>query len=151
VLSCSECPVALISAGIGMTPLVSMLHRLAAANTGRPIYWLHSARDGSHHPLAAEVREIAGRLPNLRTRVAYSRPRREDVPGVDYDVAGRLVGALAADFVDHPDAQYYLCGPVAFMADLQSELEARGIAPERVHTESFGPGRRTSPLRGARD
>ena len=139
VLGCSECPIALISAGIGLTPLVSMLHRLAAANTGSPIYWLHGARDGAHHPLAGEVREMAGRLANLRTRVAFSRPRPEDAPGFDYDVTGRLVGALAADFVDHPDAQYYLCGPVAFMADLQSELEARGIAPERVHTESFGP------------
>lgn len=139
VLGCSECPVALISAGIGLTPLVSMLHQLVDANSASPIWWLHGARDGAHHPLAGEVRELEQRGQNLRTRIAYSHPRPEDTPGIDYDLTGRITGASITDFVDDPDAQYYLCGPVNFMADLLIELEARGVAPERIHTESFGP------------
>jgi hypothetical protein len=139
ILGCTACPVALISAGVGLTPVLSMLHRLANANEGRPIWWLHGARDGAHHPLAREVRDLAARHPHLRTRVAYSRPRSEDTPGVDYDISGRLDAALVTRFVTDPDAQYHMCGPVGFMADLQSGLESRGVANERIHTESFGP------------
>jgi ferredoxin-NADP reductase len=139
VLGCTSCPVALISAGVGLTPMLSMLHRLTASDTGRPIWWLHGARDGVHHALADEVARLAARHPNLCTRVAYSRPAPADELGVHYDVQGRVDPQLVADFVDAPDAHYYLCGPTRFMASVQDGLEARGVASERIHTESFGP------------
>ena len=139
VLGCTSCPVALISAGVGLTPMLSMLHHLIAFGAGRPIWWLHGARDGAHHALAREVADLAARNPNLKTRVAYSRPAPGDELGVHYDVRGRVDSKVVADFVDAPDAHYYLCGPTRFMADVQDGLEARGVASERVHTESFGP------------
>jgi hypothetical protein len=139
VLGCTNCPVALISAGVGLTPLLSMLHQLAAAGAGRPIWWLHGARDGAHHALAQEVALLAARQPNLKTRVAYSRPAAGDELGADYDVQGRVGAELVFDFVDARDAHYYLCGPTRFMAGVQDGLESKGVASERIHTESFGP------------
>jgi len=139
VLGCTQCPVALISAGVGLTPLLSMLHQLTAAGAGRPLWWLHGARDSAHHALAHEINALATRHPNLKTRVAYSRPAAGDKIGVHYDVQGRVDPELIRDFVEAPDAQYYLCGPTPFMAGIQDGLEANGVCPERIHTESFGP------------
>ena len=139
LLGCTNCPVALISAGVGLTPMLSMLHYLVASRAERPIWWLHGARDGAHHALADEVVALAARHPNLQTRVAYSRPGPGEELGVHYDVLGRVGPELIAEFVDEPDAHYYMCGPTGFMATLQDGLEARGVASERIHTESFGP------------
>jgi ferredoxin-NADP reductase len=105
----------------------------------RPVWFVHGARDGAHHPLAREVRALATRDPRIRHHVAYSRPRAEDRRGVDYDSEGRLDGALLARLVDEPEARYFLCGPVAFMAEIQTQLEGHGVNPDHIQTESFGP------------
>jgi len=139
LLGCTNCPVALISAGVGLTPMLSMLHRLVASRAECPIWWLHGARDGAHHALADEVAALAARHSNLQTRVAYSRPGPGEELGVHYDVLGRVGPELIAEFVDEPDAHYYMCGPTGFMATVQDGLEASGVASERIHTESFGP------------
>ena len=138
VLACTSCPVALISAGVGLTPMLSMLHHLAAEAAGRPIWWIHGARDGAHHAFVREIAELAARTRNLETRVAYSRPGPEDELGIDYDVEGRVTADLIGEFVKAADAHYYLCGPIRFMADVQDGLEGRGVAAERIHSESFG-------------
>lgn len=138
VLGCTNCPVALISAGVGLTPMLSMLHHLTREGAGRPIWWIHGARDRAHHALAEEIAELATGNANLRTLVVYSRPGPGDELGVHYDVQGRVTADLISDFVDAPDAHYYMCGPTRFMADVQDGLEARGIAPERINSESFG-------------
>ncbi len=139
ILSCSKCPVALVSAGVGMTPMVSMLHTLAAENSDRPVWFVHVARDGGHHPLAHEVRKLAARRPNILVHVAYSRPRPEDRAGIDYDRKGRVDGTLLASLIDDAETHYFLCGPTRFMAGLQTDLERQGIASGCIHTESFGP------------
>jgi ferredoxin-NADP reductase/predicted pyridoxine 5'-phosphate oxidase superfamily flavin-nucleotide-binding protein len=139
VLGCTSCPVALISAGVGLTPMLSMLHQLADAGAGRPIWWIHGARDRAHHALSNEIDELAARHANVKKRVAYSQPGPDDELGVHYDVEGRVTAEVICDFVDASDAHYYLCGPVRFMADVQDGLESRGVAPERIHSESFGP------------
>jgi len=139
VLGCTSCPVALVSAGVGLTPMLSMLHHLVDSGTERPIWWLHGTRSSAQHALAAEVARLADRSPMLRTCVAYSRPRPTDRRGRHYDVQGRLAPERVARFVDEPDVHYYLCGPTGFMAALQDGLEARGVAPECIHSESFGP------------
>ena len=139
-LEYSARPVVLISAGIGVTPMVSMLHQLANDGGERDVTFIHGARDGAYHALAAEVREIAGRLERVRLHVAYSRPRDADRPGLDYDSAGRVDGVLISRLVEvGDDADYYVCGPTPFMADVAAALDDLGITLERVHTESFGP------------
>jgi len=139
MMTCNKCPVVLVSAGVGVTPMMSMLHALAADGGENPVWFVHGARDGAHHPLAREARELAARRVGIRVHVAYSRPRPEDKTGIDYDSAGRVDGALLASLIEEIDAHYFLCGPTQFMADLQSDLERRNIPAEHIHTESFGP------------
>ena len=139
MLPCSGRPVVLVSAGIGLTPLVSMLHTLTSEDGDRPVWFVHGARNGRHHPLAREVRELAARRPGIRVHVAYSRPQPDDRFEVDYDSQGRVDGVLLTGLVGEQDPQYLMCGPVRFMADVQTDLEGRGIPSEHIHTESFGP------------
>ncbi len=139
MMSCNNCPVALVSAGVGVTPMVSMLNALAAEGGERPVWFVHGARDGGHHPLAREVRDLAARRTGVRVHVAYSRPRPEDEAGVDYDSEGRVDGALLASLIEDVGAHYFLCGPTRFMADIQTDLERRDVPAEHIHTESFGP------------
>jgi ferredoxin-NADP reductase/predicted pyridoxine 5'-phosphate oxidase superfamily flavin-nucleotide-binding protein len=139
VLPRGDGSVVLVSAGVGVTPMASMLHRLAAEAGERPVWFVQGARDGDHHPLAGEIRDLAARRPGIRLHVAYSRPRTEDNPGENYGSEGRVDGALLAGLVEDPSAHFLLCGPSRFMADLQSDLERRGIPPERIHSETFGP------------
>jgi len=139
MMTCNECPVALVSAGVGVTPMLSMLHAAAEQNSEQPVWFIHGARDGGHHPLADEVREVAARRTGVRVHVAYSRPRPEDKIGTDYDSQGRVDGALLAEIVGDINAHYFLCGPVHFMAKVQTDLEQNNVPSEQIHTESFGP------------
>lgn len=139
MLSCTHCPVVLVSAGVGVTPMVSMLHAIADEGGPRPVWFVHGARDGAHHPLASEVRRVAEAHGNINLHVAYSQPRAGDASGTDYDSEGRVTGALLADLVDRDDAHYFICGPTQFMADIQADLERRNVPLDQIHTESFGP------------
>ncbi len=131
-------PIVLVSAGVGLTPLVSMLHALASGDE-RPVWFVHGARDGDHHPLKRGVQRLAEGSPTVRLHVAYSRPRPEDVVGRDYQSEGRVDGALLEKLVPGLAADFYLCGPSGFMAAIQGQLEARGVGNEHIHSESFGP------------
>jgi ferredoxin-NADP reductase len=139
LMPCGDSPIVLISAGVGLTPLVSMLHALAEEDRVRSVWFIHGARDGRHHPLADEVRRLAGRRSGIRVHTAYSQPRREDRIGVDYDTEGRIDSALLATLITDVDAHCLVCGPVRFMADVQSALEDCGVPADHIHTESFGP------------
>ena len=109
MMSCSKCPVALVSAGVGVTPMVSMLHALAAEGGERPVWFVHGVRDGGHHPLAREVRELATRHTGIRVHFVYSRPRLEDETGINFDSEGRVDGALLASLIEDVNAHYFLC------------------------------------------
>lgn len=134
----SQRPVVLIGAGVGVTPLVSMLHSLAA-RPERAVWLVHGVRDGHHHPLAPEVRRLSQSAAHVRWHIAYSRPGPGDVAGRDYHSEGRVDGALIEQLVPGLEAEFYLCGPTGFMAAIQDDLERRGVATARIHSEAFGP------------
>jgi hypothetical protein len=139
VLDHGDRPVVLVSAGVGITPMLSMLHALVARDEKRPVWLVHGARDGRHHALAGEARDLAARSSAVHLHVAYSRPDEADRARREHHSEGRIDGALLASLLPDLDVEFYLCGPVAFMADLQGDLERRGVPPERIHGESFGP------------
>jgi ferredoxin-NADP reductase/MOSC domain-containing protein YiiM len=132
-------PVALISAGIGATPMLAMLESLARAHGGREVWWLHGARNGQEHVFADEVDRLLGSLTQAHRIVAYSRPETHDAPGKRFDVVGRLNIETIQSAEIPVVADYYLCGPEAFMRTLSAGLTARGVAPERINMETFGP------------
>src|SRR5262249_26565030 len=122
ILQSGERPVVLLSAGIGATPVLAMLHALASAHSMRQVFWLHGARDRDHHPFAAEVRRLMLGLPSGRSYVCYSRHGSRDKITEDFDASGHL-SRLAFDTVGIPqDADVYLCGPARFMADMKEAL-----------------------------
>jgi hypothetical protein len=141
VLPRTDGPLVLVSAGIGVTPMVSMLHALVDEGCRRPVWFVHGAHDGAHHPLAHEARTLAAGCPAIRVHVAYSQPLAEDALGADYDSQGRVDDALLAGLTGGTVAHYMLCGPVGFMAAVQTGLERRGVPASEIHTESFGPSR----------
>jgi ferredoxin-NADP reductase/MOSC domain-containing protein YiiM len=129
-------PVLLISAGIGVTPVLAMLHRLAAQRTEREVWWLHAARSPAEHALAGEAHELLTALPHARERVFYSAATAEEA-GRAHATAGRLTTARLAELGIPAAAAAYICGPAAFMADLQDALTSLGITAGRIHTELF--------------
>lgn len=138
-------PVVLLSAGIGATPVLAMLHALASSASPRQIWWLHGARDRQSHSFAAEVRQLLAALGQGRSRVWYSRPGADDRQGQDYDARGRL-GIDAIEQLEIPrEADFYLCGPSSFLVDLRAGLAARGVPPDRVHSEIFSGGPSLTP------
>ena len=139
VLFKADRPVALISAGIGLTPMVSMLHTLNDAAMVKPVWFVHGARDGEHHPLLEEVRTLVTKRERTQAHVAYSQPRSADVLGTHYDSVGRVDAELIARLLPALDAEFYLCGPTGFMANMQTGLITRGVPADRIHTETFGP------------
>ena len=138
-------PVLLISAGVGATPVLAMIHSLAASRSARDIWWLHGARSGADEPFAAESRALLAELPAAHRDICYSNPGPGDVRGRDYDTAGRLSAAVLAALDLPRDAEAYLCGPPAFMADLSAALVAAGLQATRIRTELFGPGPAQTP------
>jgi ferredoxin-NADP reductase len=138
-------PVVLLSAGIGATPVLAMLHVLAAAKSPRQVWWLHGARDRGEHAFAEEVRAALKLLPSAHSHVRYSAPGRNDRIGVDFDTPGRLSVLVLTELGTPRDADFYLCGPAAFMADLLAGLAGWGVPSNRIHTEMFGPGPSRTP------
>jgi ferredoxin-NADP reductase/MOSC domain-containing protein YiiM/ferredoxin len=138
-------PVVLLSAGVGITPVLSMLHALAESGSPREIWWLHGARNGSEHPFAAESRELLNLLPNSHFHVFYSRPSASDEVGVHYTETGRL-SVEAFDVLGLPrDAEAYLCGPADFMSTLSAGLAEYGLDAARLHSETFGAAAALTP------
>jgi ferredoxin-NADP reductase/MOSC domain-containing protein YiiM len=145
VLEPGERQVVLLSAGIGATPVLAMLHALAAAHSTRQVLWIHAARDRQHHPFAAEVRGLLLGLTHGRSHVRYSRPGSKDQMGEDFDASGHLSQSVFAEVGVSREADVYLCGPTRFMAEMKAALAAVGVAPKRIHHEIFNGGEAMTP------
>lgn len=144
-LAQGEGPVVLVSAGIGLTPVLAMLHALAAGASRREVWWIHGARNGREHAFAAEARALLRSLPQSHSYVCYSAPAPPDRPGVDFDGSGRLSARVLQALGAPRDADFYLCGPTAFMSALTADLMSWGVLPERLHSENFGAGPSLAP------
>lgn len=138
-------PVVLVSAGVGVTPVLAMLHALAAGSSTRQVWWLHGARNGNEHPFAQETQQLIRSLPNCRSYVQYSQPRPEDKLGVQFDAPGHLDVPLLDRLGVGQDADFYLCGPSAFIQAFAAGLARWGVSHDRVFSETFGPGESYAP------
>jgi ferredoxin-NADP reductase/MOSC domain-containing protein YiiM len=145
ILDRTDAPVLLVSAGIGATPVLAMLHALATERSEREVWWLHGARAGQEHSFAAETRTLLASLPNARAHVCYSRPGPNDLEGRDFDRAGHLTASALSELGPPRDAEAYLCGPAPFMEEISAALAAIGLDAARIHTEPFGPAAGLTP------
>jgi ferredoxin-NADP reductase/MOSC domain-containing protein YiiM/ferredoxin len=140
-----DLPVVLLSAGVGVTPVMAMLHALAAQSSVRQIWWIYGARNRMDHPFAREARDLLARLPHARSYIQYSRPDVTDKLGSDFDAAGHLTAAALERLGVPRESDFYLCGPQAFLEDLTSGLASWGVAADCIHTEVFGSGKSITP------
>lgn len=145
ILQRGDIPVVLLSAGVGVTPVMAMLHALAVQASPRPVWWIHGARNRLDHTFAREARDLLAKLPHARSHVQYSRPDATDRLGVDYDAAGRLNLTDLEKLGVPRESDFYLCGPPAFLEDITAGLGGWGVARDRVHTEIFGSGESITP------
>jgi ferredoxin-NADP reductase/MOSC domain-containing protein YiiM/ferredoxin len=145
ILASGDRPVVLLSAGIGATPVLAMLHALAAACSTRQVLWLHGAREGQHHPFAAEVRRLTRALAHGRSYVCYSRPGSRDRMGEDFDATGHLSRSVFDEVRLPREADAYLCGPAYFMEAMREALATVGVARERIHVEIFNGSESMTP------
>jgi ferredoxin-NADP reductase/MOSC domain-containing protein YiiM/ferredoxin len=130
-------PILLVSAGIGVTPVLSMLHQLAESRSERDICWLYGARGPHEHPFAAEAHALLASLPHAREHVFYSAATPAERHRA-HAAAGRLSKHALARLGVPAGARAYLCGPESFMADMRDALIGLGVVPAAIHTELFG-------------
>ena len=131
-------PVVLLSAGVGVTPVLAMLHVLAAEKSHHPVWWVYGARNREEHPFREESRALLEKLPDAHSYIHYSRPKPGDKKGVDFDAPGRLTVSTIAKIGVPREGQFYMCGPPAFLRELAAGLTVWGVTAERIHMEIFG-------------
>jgi nitric oxide dioxygenase len=131
----SKKPVVLLSAGVGLTPMLCMLEQLSASDS-RQVNWLHATQNGSSHAFKHRISTLAADNSHITSRVWYEQPLNSDEQGQDFDVAGRM---NLAELALPQDAEYYFCGPIGFMKSIASQLQAKGIDESQLHYEVFGP------------
>jgi ferredoxin-NADP reductase/MOSC domain-containing protein YiiM/ferredoxin len=131
-------PVVLLSAGVGATPVMSMLHSLAAEKSQREVWWIYGARNRVDHPFAEESRSLLKQLSRGRGYIVYSRPAATDQVGTDFDAPGHVDTALLQKIGVLQGSDFYLCGPPSFLQNMRDGLRNWGVISENVHTEIFG-------------
>lgn len=144
-LTAEERPAVLLSAGIGITPVLAMLHALAAAHSTREVWWLYGARNGAEHPLARECEALLRRLPRSCRYIVYSHASAAEPPGGSFDACGRLDADLLRRLRVPTEADFYLCGPPIFMQNLTQGLLSLGVPSSRLHSELFGARESLTP------
>lgn len=135
----SERPVVLLSGGVGLTPMVSMLHALAEENR-RDVYFVHACDSGNVHAFGEEVRALAKRSERILSHFCYREPGIDDVPGRDFDSEGFVTKDLLQQLLPLDDYDIYLCGPTIFMQRMYDLLSELGVKADRITYEFFGDG-----------
>jgi len=140
-----ERPAVLLSAGVGVTPVLAMLHALAAAGSRREVWWLYGARNRVEHPFARETDELLRQLPRSHRYIAYSQPSTSESLGDDFDARGHLDLDVLTGLGIVQEADFYLCGPASFLQDLTRGLLSWGVPRSQIHSEIFGAGTSSTP------
>ncbi|CAE6775341.1 NO-inducible flavohemoprotein [Paraburkholderia domus] len=134
----AKTPIVLISGGVGLTPMVSMLKR-AIQDPQRQIVFVHGARNSAVHAMRDRLRQTAATYANFKAVVFYEAPLPGDVLGQDYDGVGFIELDGLKDLILLPEADYYVCGPIPFMRAQHDALRALDIPEARINYEVFGP------------
>ncbi|AIB15433.1 dihydropteridine reductase (plasmid) [Azospirillum argentinense] len=132
-------PVVLLSGGVGLTPMMSMLENIAGSGDGRPTWYIHGAENGRVHAMRDHSRALAAQARNITLRTYYNAPDPADVQGRDYDERGFISMDWIVANTPTQEAAYYLCGPRPFLRAMVGGLAGRGVPLGSIHYEFFGP------------
>lgn len=137
-LPSSRPPLVMISAGIGITPMVALVKAALAEIPSRQIWFLHGARDAHHHPFAFDLDQLRRQHPLLITFICYSQADTGDQRALAHDHDGRLTPDILSRFSLPSEVEFFICGPDAFTMDWVDALVAQGVDDTKLHSESFG-------------
>lgn len=130
-----QTPVVLLSGGVGITPMISILNHLVATQSSRKVHFIHTCRNNAVHAFKSHVEQLAAAQTNVETSFFYDQRTEQD--------SGIGAAPLAIDHLLSPElanTEYYLCGPAPFMRHYLSELKRNGVTSERIFAEAFGSG-----------
>ncbi|MGF7211655.1 nitric oxide dioxygenase [Skermanella aerolata] len=132
-------PVVLLSGGVGLTPMMSMLETIARSGSGRPVWYIHGAENGRVHAMGEHARALASQARNITVSTFYNTPVQDDQLGVHYDEPGLITADWLARNTPIQEAAYYLCGPRPFLRAMVGGLARTGVPLGSIHYEFFGP------------
>lgn len=132
-------PLMLLSAGVGITPCLAMLHAALKHQPDRPIYFIHAALNSDTHAFGQELATLDGNHSSLHVHVRYSHPTADDQQHGYCDSEGFVDDVLIRSMIGTPDAEFYYCGPSPFMASIHNILLEWSVAENQLHHEFFGP------------
>ena len=137
-------PIVLISGGVGITPMISILNYLISEGSNREVWFIHGARNGEEHIMKKYVTRICDNSTSIHHHFAYSKPLPADIMGEDYQSKGRITLDLISSLVEK-DSDFYICGPSRFMTDLIGGLDEWGVEEQNINYEFFGSSDGTLP------
>ncbi|WP_440651924.1 NO-inducible flavohemoprotein [Cysteiniphilum sp. 19S12-1] len=132
-------PIVLISAGVGITPMLNMLNFLHQSGTTQPVYFIHATQNSQSQILAHEIDDIANKMPNLAVFYCYSLPQNEDIQHMRVHRHGYVTQDWLDEILPTKECDYYFCGPHGFMQHTYQILKNWKIKPEHINYEFFGP------------
>ncbi len=132
-------PIVLLSGGVGLTPMISMLETMTARDGNASVYYVHGAEDGRVHAMGEHVRKLIFAREGMRSAIFYRTPHSEDRKGVHYDQEGFVTLEWLSENTPLKEADIYLCGPKPFLAVFVNGLAKAGVPKDRIHYEFFGP------------
>ncbi|PSV20493.1 NO-inducible flavohemoprotein [Photobacterium kishitanii] len=132
-----QTPVTLISAGVGLTPMLAMLETLTQHQAA--VNWLHATENGQQHAYKDHVKTLANHHQHITALTWYNAPTATDRPAEDYDYQGLIELNNIATQIADPAMHFYCCGPVGFMQFIAKQLISLGVTSDRIHYECFGP------------
>lgn len=139
VINSTDLPLVLISGGVGITPLLSMLNTTAEQQPQRQVTFIHSAKNSEFHAFKEHVAELAEKHPNIHSIVCYEAPTSEDRSLQNFDKEGYVTLAWLQSILPDKDADFYFCGPIPFMKAVNNALKQWGVPKNNIHYEVFNP------------
>jgi nitric oxide dioxygenase len=132
-------PVVLLSGGVGLTPMVSMLEWLVAQGARQPVHYIHGTHDRDSHAMRDHIRALAAQGHAVQVSDFHQSPLPDEVAGRDYDQAGLITDDWLLAHTPGAEADYYICGPRPFLRAAVLALSRAGVPSGRIHYEFFGP------------
>ncbi|WP_369900423.1 NO-inducible flavohemoprotein [Bacillus manliponensis] len=135
----SKTPIVLISGGVGITPMMSMLHTAVQEMPNHPIYFIHGSLNSDVHAMKEEVKQLTEKHEEVKMYTCYSKPTERDRKIQNYNKEGFIDLSWLQSIVPSKEAEFYFCGPVPFMRHINETLTEWAVSEEHIHFEFFGP------------
>ncbi len=132
-------PVVLLSGGVGITPMISMLNTIASKQPNRKVTFVHAAINSTTHAMHDHVKELSNQSQNFEYHLCYEKPTEKDLLNKEYTKEGYIDLPWIDSIVKDKNASFYFCGPIPFMKTVNNALKDLGISSDKIHFEFFGP------------